>query len=187
MKNHSFPHNTTAKFPYDIWQRKFNWGFFSPYFTKGTTISTDEIAQVLEELEEIQKPHTKRAFILVLYYALSLIAMATGFLVFEMFFVDKNKPLQFVGFINFLMTFFFIVLAMIYQGKKHNEKVKADCETIIEKYNLIFVKKGFKWHIPCYFPRSIELIKISQAQNLNSSLSDALHQGNQLYTPPTLF
>ncbi len=184
MKNHSINNKTTTFFPYDIWEKKFNWGFFSPHFTKDTKISNEEIAQVLEELEEIQKTYTKRAFALVLNYALSLISMAIGFLVFGIFFVGKNKPLQYVGFINFIITFFFIVLTMIYQGKKHNEKVKADSEIVIEKYNQSFVQKGFQWHIPHYFPRSIELIKLNSN---HASLNDVFHQEDQIYIPPALF
>ena len=183
--------NSTATFSYYFCEGKFDWDSSQPHFTQGK-ISDEEIHQVLHELAEMQKPFTKQAAILVLFHSLSLIFIMLGFIFYEASNTRKDKAFFYLRVAGFFLLFCFVVLTMVYQARKQNGKIRAVCQDIIDKSNPKFMKQGFKWCLPDYFPKSIQLCKNYQNQDMrssnqeSSSSQEAINKDNLTYIPPSL-
>ena len=147
----------TVIFPSTDFEAKFDSSFYAPNLTDGRA-STQEITQVLSDLESTRKPWTlkirRAGYIMLLYVFLSFFT----FLYFLLT-VGGESGIFIIGIIAYLVGIIAAVLILILYLKKVDGKMRPKCQETIDRHNQNFAPRGLRWHLSKDFPRWVELWK----------------------------
>ena len=139
--------------------KSYDASFYNPMQTNNKA-NQNEIKQVLTDLENAQKPFSKKTKKAFHYYLLSL-AISIVITVALVALADSNHPqfIPIISVVSFIALFGKIWLFSREKEKLANEATK-ECQKLIDKANQeLFSSRGLRWILPIQFPSYVELWK----------------------------
>ncbi len=155
----------------------FDLNAYSPVLTDGRA-STEEVVQVLKELESLKRPLSKRKTFTVIAFILIFLSLGVGFGVTLNIIITRRPTLIGVVIAPFFIFLFLGILCFMGALKRIRDEQRKGANAVISQANLVFASKGLRWVLPYAFPNWIELWKdYAMPSNSNSSYYVPPHEG----------
>jgi len=126
-------------------------------------MSEGEVKHMLQEVNAIRKSIAEIIVPALYWHIAAFIVSLFAFSFYQAYIPRGNGSLIILGLVIFLVIIGVLLNSVLSLRERCHNKIRVKCQALIDRFNEDLITRGLKWHLPQYFPGSIELLKEYEA------------------------